>query len=140
MFLMETVKKARTETFTLIGLGDMVRLKNVLIKYWFLKELFFSLKWYTEFQLIDQNNLSSSLIAGFVDHQYLWKESINGFDFLHSDIHIHMQSLKPYQSLLKYALCVIGWFGRCDQIENSSGWKINWLWTKQKCFSSIWYT
>ena len=78
---METVKKAGTETFTLIGLGDMVRLKIVLMKYWFLKELFFSLKWYREFQLIDQNNLSSGLIAGFVDHQYLWKESINGFDF-----------------------------------------------------------
>lgn len=139
---METVKKAGTETFTLIGLGDMVRLKIVLMKYWFLKELFFSLKWYREFQLIDQNNLSSGLIAGFVDHQYLWKESINGFDFLHSDIHIHIQArLWSHTKACLNIPCVsLVCLGGCDQIENSSGWKINWFWTKEKCFSSIWYT
>ena len=38
-----------------------------------------------EFQLIDQNDLLSSHIAGFFDHQYLWGGSINVLDFLHKD-------------------------------------------------------
>ena len=31
--------------------------------------------------------LSFNQIAGFFDHQYLWKECANVFDFLHGDIH-----------------------------------------------------
>ena len=33
--------------------------------------------------MIDQNVLLSNQIAGFFDHQYLWKETINALDFLH---------------------------------------------------------
>ena len=106
----------------LIGLGDMIRLKIVFNEILISNKTFFSLTRYREFQLIDQNILSSSLIAGFVDHQCLWKESKNGFDFLHSDSHIRTQARcpQPHQSLRKFTLCVFGWFGGYDQIENSS--------------------
>ena len=47
-----------------------------------------------EFQLIDQNNLSSNYIAGFFDHQYLWRESFNVVDFFHIDSHQEMETLR----------------------------------------------
>ena len=45
------------------------------------------LTWYMEFKLMDQNNLSSSHIAGFFGHPYLWMESVNVLDFFHRDSH-----------------------------------------------------
>ena len=39
-----------------------------------------------QFQVINQNVLQSNKIAGFFNHQYLWKERIKALDFLLGDI------------------------------------------------------
>lgn len=44
-----------------------------------------------EFQLIDQNNLTSNHIAGFFDHQYLERKPINVF---HGDSHQRSEIMK----------------------------------------------
>lgn len=41
----------------------------------------FSLRWYMEFQLMEQHKLPSNNIIGFSDQQYYRRESINIFYF-----------------------------------------------------------
>ena len=46
-----------------------------------------------KFQLTNQNNLLSNHIAGFFDHQYLWREPIKVLDSLHGDSHQGRENL-----------------------------------------------
>ena len=55
----------------------MARLKIIQMKQ---KFLFFI--YYLKIEIIDKNILSSNQIVGFLDHQYFWKERINGLIFL----------------------------------------------------------
>lgn len=59
--------------------------------------------------------LSFSQVACFFDHQYLWKECIVIFDFLHGDIHLVSETITfdwmcPGTSLLDLPILVTGAF------------------------------
>ena len=64
--------------------------------------------------MIDQNVLLSNQIAGFFDHQYLWKETINALDFLH---------INSYQRKIV-----------------SQGTSVGWMWPGVSSHSQVYYS